>query len=758
MSAPIIKLTSVQQSPSAVVAVFPFKYRNTYDFASRAPRFLMGELMKMGEPIFLSPTNISVSSQKQAITDSMALGLLDPDKSIIRKVAPEDWIFVWITDNEEDANWVIEQVKNGKPANSVTSGLKFVGRVSAVRRTTTRSGSGLRSTRVSVSAVSFGELETPVYYNPLIQKNPKFSLDFAAQYENANPPEYEFANLSDRAFSHINDLLPAAIRLFLGGANRVNLSENTADAEWNPNQPYLVPSIVGSLLGSESETKNVYTYSDLLTTLVGIQEYESTTRTTLLAQTGLSTPKLDRTKSQKNRLWTPVPLAGVFNPLVTPWSSTPLIQILDGYLNLALNERYTCLRANHEGNIVPHLVVRQKPLTTDFYAKGGKTVPHTKFSNLPRWVADESCVIMENVGKNSSFGFNYSEIRPQINGEPGMLVQSMAVSGGVSIMNDHHARRTGLRPYIQPVMASPDEITKLTSESSIANIPTITLTTTTGQSISENAQRAPISSGQGPRNVSVGSSHHQGIDIAVPEGTIVTAANKGTVSFVGKAGGFGLCVKIKHEGTETTYAHLHETLVRVGQSVDLWDPIARSGGDPSTDPENAGTSTGPHLHFEIKDDKGKILDVDMGAPPPYLATVNGEPTVVWGTNKTTTATSTSPNYLKAVHSVGNGWSALVADMVFGGHLKHTGSISLVGVQAPIPVGDNFEYDGVLYHIEQVDHSWSRNPSTGERTFQTVLGVTNGVLLDEEYLFPELEEGQTSIMNVNDAILTDEVFA
>ena len=86
---------------------------------------------------------------------------------------------------------------------------------------------------------------------------------------------------------------------------------------------------------------------------------------------------------------------------------------------------------------------------------------------------------------------------------------------------------------------------------------------------------------------------HEGIDIAVPEGTPVKAAECGTVSYVSEnAGGYGKLVRIDHGyGVETVYAHLSKITVTPGQNIPAGETIALSG--------NTGRSTGPHLHFEI---------------------------------------------------------------------------------------------------------------------------------------------------------------
>ena len=86
---------------------------------------------------------------------------------------------------------------------------------------------------------------------------------------------------------------------------------------------------------------------------------------------------------------------------------------------------------------------------------------------------------------------------------------------------------------------------------------------------------------------------HEGMDIAVPEGTPVKAAECGTVSYVNEnSNGYGKIVRIDHGyGIETAYAHLSEIQVYEGQTVPAGATIALSG--------NTGRSTGPHLHFEI---------------------------------------------------------------------------------------------------------------------------------------------------------------
>ncbi|MBC7092399.1 M23 family metallopeptidase [Candidatus Bipolaricaulota bacterium] len=107
--------------------------------------------------------------------------------------------------------------------------------------------------------------------------------------------------------------------------------------------------------------------------------------------------------------------------------------------------------------------------------------------------------------------------------------------------------------------------------------------------------RGPISSPFGPRVHPIYRvpSFHSGVDIALPEGTTVYAAAPGRVVEADWHGGYGLLVVIDHgNGYTTYYGHLSRLLVFPGQFVEAGQPIARSG--------NTGLSTGPHLHFEVR--------------------------------------------------------------------------------------------------------------------------------------------------------------
>lgn len=93
---------------------------------------------------------------------------------------------------------------------------------------------------------------------------------------------------------------------------------------------------------------------------------------------------------------------------------------------------------------------------------------------------------------------------------------------------------------------------------------------------------------------------HLGVDFAAPTGTPVRSIGDGVVSFSGRQGGYGNVVFVQHrKGHVTVYAHLSRIDVQRGQRIGQGERVGAVGC--------TGTCTGPHLHFEFRDN-GKHLD------------------------------------------------------------------------------------------------------------------------------------------------------
>jgi hypothetical protein len=95
---------------------------------------------------------------------------------------------------------------------------------------------------------------------------------------------------------------------------------------------------------------------------------------------------------------------------------------------------------------------------------------------------------------------------------------------------------------------------------------------------------------------------HTGIDFSLPEHSVLKAVSEGVVDRIYDgtgAIGKGLSIKFP-DGSRAIYGHMSEVKAKVGEHVDAGDVIGFSG--------NTGLSTGPHLHFGMKDGAGSFID------------------------------------------------------------------------------------------------------------------------------------------------------
>jgi murein DD-endopeptidase MepM/ murein hydrolase activator NlpD len=172
---------------------------------------------------------------------------------------------------------------------------------------------------------------------------------------------------------------------------------------------------------------------------------------------------------------------------------------------------------------------------------------------------------------------------------------------------------------IIPIDVLRPETPQAASAESLASLPPLTLPPPTRTPPQPPASTAPaldkmrwpvsgkVSSGFGRRKRRL----HAGIDIPMPQGTPIVAAQDGVVLKVIAAKskgyrGYGNAVLIDHgSGIVTMYAHCQSVSVKAGQRVKQGEVVGLVG--------NTGRTTTHHIHFEVRKD-GKAVD-----PIPYLA-------------------------------------------------------------------------------------------------------------------------------------------
>jgi len=97
---------------------------------------------------------------------------------------------------------------------------------------------------------------------------------------------------------------------------------------------------------------------------------------------------------------------------------------------------------------------------------------------------------------------------------------------------------------------------------------------------------------------------HYGMDFTSPQGTVIVATGDGVITKIERVrSGYGNYVEINHGyGYSTLYAHMQNIDVKVGQKVTKGQKVGTVG--------NTGTSTAPHLHYEVRINDTPVNPVD----------------------------------------------------------------------------------------------------------------------------------------------------
>lgn len=140
--------------------------------------------------------------------------------------------------------------------------------------------------------------------------------------------------------------------------------------------------------------------------------------------------------------------------------------------------------------------------------------------------------------------------------------------------------------------------------------------TTDGKSLKKAFLRSPlefsrVSSSFGMRLHPIHNDYraHKGIDYAAPSGTKIRAVGDATVDFVGKQGGYGNLVILRHHGQySTAYGHLSSFAhgLKKGSRISQGDIIGFVGA--------TGWATGPHLHYEFRVNNQQVNPLSMALP------------------------------------------------------------------------------------------------------------------------------------------------
>jgi hypothetical protein len=605
-----------QRNPGWCVAFVRFEepaamYDKTKEVGLQAKRMLVVE----NDCISVSITRPKNSFAKTA-TVTMKIGEIYYQDA----VCPGDWVFIWMSDYANDITAIADELRamgNGaKPKRSLNdweSGLKFVGRVHGVNAADSIAPGGGRDLTQTINCQAFLEFATSIYYT--------FITDFLTNPSGEN-------SASDRGNTFVDNLLKRAIKnlsekYIQAMENTLKESEHTPDRIistllilimgvtrkenfWNIvsnsgaaatyNDAIGVPDAVATILGRSGKSK----LWEMFNFYMGIQRYE--TKSILPWQQ--FTPVLAKiVKPGDIFLATPTRLRGQVPYLHSPrWDNVSLWTILSEFLDEIVNEMYTCLRINGQNQIVPSMVVREKPFGTNLFHELEKGVKKIKIEEKKKATVPDA-------------------------EEPTKAEQKSTP------VTKEDKKQKMLHDWVASDHKPSDEKSRTLYE----NLPRWVL--------------------------------HESLLLNINTSTSESAR----INFV-QVWGRSKQLDMITGGTFTSEDIMKNQIEFGNHVVDVAD-IARNG-----------------LRANIAETQFDIY--------------NGKDTTI----------GLSPLYAK-----------MRADWLFNGHLKLSGSLTCLGIKAPICEGDNLEIRGMVYHIDSVSFSGSING--GRKTFTTSLSISNGILAE-----------------------------
>jgi hypothetical protein len=429
---------SHQAQPWALILIIHFMQPNTLDLPSADFAFkpLSEKQGGSGSSLFSDDNAVkyqkilirsdileaTVQSNKGSIIGSATVTLVPGQYEYDNVVTAGDHAFIWMGNDISRMSEVVTALGNGTKANGFLSGLKFYGRVESVRKLLDQDDNGVKSIRFNLNFKSFSELNSQVYFNPYLR--------------NSNPDPYAFYAQLSQSYSEMfskdkivkpQNAIKFLLNVFLGKGPDTK-AKGTNEVPRSPTNAFMVPKAVGEVLGQLQPSKGArLTYVDVLNTLIGMQRYTTTEQQFEDKQYEGFVPVISEETISTRQRECPDELKGAFPALPDLFNNTALSSILSSLLNSALNEMYFTLRCDEEGNILPTLVARQIPFTTDRFHSAFPQSDATSFLELPRWVVDKGLRIGEyNIGTSDVARVNFVQFFGTLFNSAISATQSMA--------------------------------------------------------------------------------------------------------------------------------------------------------------------------------------------------------------------------------------------------------------------------------------------------------------------------------------------
>lgn len=434
-----------QISPSWVLTFVRWDVRDTL----RAISDNSDDLFRVRDTLVVENdcVQVSVSSSKSNLTPSMSCTLLETDVNYATAVAPGDFVFVNMLNWDKDQRRIVltARSKSPEPINGINDGFKGLFKVQGVRKiTTVNPQTGQKMVAYKIDGFGFTEFNNTIYYNPSLRREDQGSGKDDLLFASNLGADYKQLFIEDKG-PLCQDLIKFLIQAFIGVGVTDRGSTAAAGSPITANTHFFIPGLVGRLLGVPlaKAAKDIYAY------LFGIQHYSGSANAKDL-KTGMNPSNINSTQAS-GFVYTDSPVNGQTTLKAEYWNQVKAWSIINQYVNQPLNELYTCFRINSENRVMPTVVLRQIPFTTETF---GKQEPFdekhevTRFLELPRWKISSALTTDADIGRDESARFNFVQYYGKVSVgkiNAGDTLQTAARNYAYDISD---VTRSGLRPYV----------------------------------------------------------------------------------------------------------------------------------------------------------------------------------------------------------------------------------------------------------------------------------------------------------------------
>jgi hypothetical protein len=473
----------VTQDPYWVIAVIrlglPLSFSRA-TMSSVTKDITAGAQLRASKPLIITDDclQITVQNSKRQHTKTLTATLKQTDVNYLVEILDGDWVCAWIVNNERDYLSLLDRLSAPeitRPCNEFYDGLKFVGRAHSIRKAgKVDRNDGKKTTQYSLQCIGFQELDTQFFYDYSVASRDVIAQD-AGQWLSRiglDLGELFSASADGVPDGNVNQIAQAFIDVILGKGpakeSRIAVNGPNGDisAQIDTKEApyaYLVPGMVGKILGKNSASKpaQILAYADILELLQGVQTYSNKGEVNL---TDIFIPDLSDEVTPQNRRITTKKMLGTFQIQPPEMMNRPLWSLLQQYVNPTINEMYSCLRVNPEGLVVPTIVFRQIPFTTDIFnsefknsaagadEKQERPIDVTRFLDMPRWLAPATIVDSYDIGRSGATRTNFVHVygasSVATHGNAPIQYQMLA---SPPIRDDIDIMRNGVRSYMTTV-------------------------------------------------------------------------------------------------------------------------------------------------------------------------------------------------------------------------------------------------------------------------------------------------------------------